>query len=186
MPSLVILLTDIRTLEWGRSIVKSSAPDDSPTTLSVQQVQDGHEIVDQGCRLQQEIIAAIFTNTRSSSESQLQTNDSTVTFYHWILAGLCHMFSKPAWVSLGWNLPVMHETLRKDQILKALVYTEEYVEKCHLGSFFYVPISAIVGVELSSDEDRVRVLRLLQRIKETGFAVVSSFESDLQLTWGKV
>ena len=108
-----------------------------------------------------------------------------VTFYHWILAGLCHMFSKPAWISLGWKLPVMHETLMKDQTLTALLLAEKFVEKGQLEAIFYAPISSVVGVELSSAEDRVRVLRFLQKIKETGFEVVSALESDLQLSWSK-
>ena len=180
-----VMFMSIRSLEWSRSIAELSASYLIPTKLSSSQIQEGLEIVDQACRFQQEIIAAIFISNKEYPESEEQASDYMIPFYHWILAGLCHMFSKPAWVSLEWKLPVMHETLMKDQNLTALIYAEKFVEKGHLGAVFYAPISSIVGVELSSVEDRVRVLRFLQKIKETGFAVASAFESDLQLSWSK-
>lgn len=74
----------------------------------------------------------------------------------------------------------------KDQNLTALIYAERFVEKGQLEAIFYAPISSVVGVELSSAEDRVRVLRFLHKIRDTGFAVASAFESDLRLTWSKV
>ena len=79
----------------------------------------------------------------------------------------------------------MHETLMKDQNLTALIYAEKFVEKGQLGAIFYAPISSVVGVELSSVEDRSRVLRFLQKIKDMGFAVASALEYDLRLSWGK-
>jgi hypothetical protein len=182
----LVLLISVRSLEWSRSIAELPASDLTPTKLSSGQIQEGLEIVDQACRFQQEIIAAIFISKRDHPESEGQESDYMLPFYHWILAGLCHMFSKPAWVSLGWKLPVMHKTLMKDQNLTALIYAEKFVEKGQLGAIFYAPISSVVGVELSSVEDRVRVLRFLQKIKESGFAVASAFESDLRLSWSKM
>ena len=157
----------------------------NPAKLSSSQVQEGLEIVDQACRFQQEVIAAIFISKKENPDSDDLVRDYMVPFYHWILAGLCRMFSKPAWLSLGWKLPVMHETLMKDQNLTALIYAEKFVEKGQLGAIFYAPISSVVGVELSSVEDRSRVLRFLQKIKDMGFAVASALEYDLRLSWGK-
>lgn len=175
----------IRSLEWSRSIAELPASDLNPAKLCSSQVQEGLEIVDQACRFQQEVIAAIFISKKENPDSDDLVRDYMVPFYHWILAGLCRMFSKPAWVSLGWKLPVMHETLMKDQNLTALIYAEKFVEKGQLGAIFYAPISSVVGVELSSVEDRSRVLRFLQKIKDTGFAVASALEYDLRLSWGK-
>lgn len=163
-----------------------SASDLRTTNLSLQQIQEGLEIVDQACKFQQEIITSIFSITGGDVGPQKEASDCMVTFYHWILAGLCHMLSKPAWISLGWKLPVMHETLMKDQTLTALTYAEKFVEKSRLEAVFYAPISSVVGVELSSIEERSRVLRFLQRIKETGFECVSALEYDLQLSWSQI
>lgn len=182
-PSNFLITT--RSLEWSRSIAELPASDLNPTKLSSSQVQEGLEIVDQACRFQQEVIAAIFISKKENPDSDELVRDYMVPFYHWILAGLCRMFAKPAWVSLGWKLPVMHETLMKDQNLTALIYAEKFVEKGQLGAIFYAPISTVVGLELSSVEDRSRVLRFLQKIKDTGFAVASAIEYDLRLCWSK-
>jgi hypothetical protein len=125
-------------------------------------------------------------SARDYPESQEDAGDFMVTFYHWILTGLCHMFAKPAWISLGWKLPVMPETLMKDQTLTVLTHAEKSVEKGKFEAIFYAPISSVVGVELSSVDERVRVLRFLQKIKEAGFEVALAFESDLRLSWSKV
>jgi hypothetical protein len=174
-----------RSLEWTRSLPDISTSDMYPKSLSSQQMREGLEIVDQACRFQQEIINAILRNTNSGPESPQVASDCMMTFYHWMLAGLCHTLSKPAWISLGWKLPIMHETLTKDQNLTALLYAEKFAEKSQLEAIFYAPISSVVGVELSSTEDRVRVLKFLQKIKDMGFECVSALEYDLQLSWSR-
>lgn len=77
----------------------------------------------------------------------------------------------------------MHAKLLEEQALKALHGAERLVRKARLDAILYAAMSPVVAVEISSPEDRDRVIKLLQDIRGKGFAAASSFESDLLVEW---
>jgi hypothetical protein len=144
---------------------------------------EGLEIISRACTLQQEIISNILICSPNDSTVINHDNDFIQPFYHWILTGLCQLFSNPAWRTFDWNLPVMEASLICGQALKALEGAEKMAEKAQLDSIFYAAISPIVGIEMTSPEDRERIIRFVRSVKAKGYAVANGFEIDLRDTW---
>ena len=173
-----------RSLNWIRNIANARASTLKPHSL--QQALEGLQIVCLGCELQQEIITVILPGAASCLDFDSRAEDSMIPFYRWILTGLCRIFSEPAWLSLGWKLPVMQETMMNQQAVMALDYAEKSIERVQIEAIIYAPIVSVVGAEMSSAKDRGRVIRLLRNIEDKGFAVASAVESDVRLSWSGV
>jgi len=138
-----------------------------------------------GCELQKEVITLILASAERSRLGPDPAQESMLPFYLWCLTGISQLFSKPAWTSRGWILPIMQEALLSEQALKAFEHAEESIRKVQLEAILYAPIISEVGEEMSSAKDRERVLKGLRDIENKGFAVASSFEDDLRAYWSK-
>ena len=77
----------------------------------------------------------------------------------------------------------MEASLICGQALKALEGAEKMAEKAQLDSIFYAAISPIVGIEMTSSEDRERIIKFVRSVKAKGYAVANGFEIDLRDTW---
>jgi hypothetical protein len=118
-------------------------------------------------------------------ESKFATHDEdyVLPFYHWILTGLSHMFLRPEWHAHDWKLPIMEAALINQQALLALDGAEQMLEKPQLDGALYAAILPIVCVQLSTLEDRQRIMKFLQSFKRRGFAFVSEFEGEVLKAW---
>ncbi|KAF4614396.1 hypothetical protein G7Y89_g15340 [Cudoniella acicularis] len=143
----------------------------------------GLEIICQACELQQEVIATMLNQFAQGSECAIHDRDFIQPFYHWVLTGLSHLFLRPEWHSYDWNLPVMEAALTNQQALLALNGVERMLQKAQIDTALYASFLPVVGVQLSTVEDRNRIIKLLHDIKERGFAVASAFEADIIRGW---
>jgi hypothetical protein len=145
----------------------------------------GLEIICDAGELQQDIIGKMLCLPVHGSEIATHDENCVLPFYHWILTGLSHMFSRPEWHAHDWKLPIMEATLINQQALLALDGAEQMLEKPQLDGALYAAILPIVCVQFSTWEDRQRILKFLQSFKKRGFAIVSEFESDVIKAWTK-
>ena len=104
-------------------------------------------------------------------------------YYHWILAGLSKMFLSPAWLSLGWHLPVMEQDLLYEQAIAALEIASQRIEKAGLDAAFYLPIVPFIGMEMKYEGDRRRVIEFTRAIAGKGFIVARNLEAAIKEVW---
>lgn len=77
----------------------------------------------------------------------------------------------------------MNDEMIRKQAIAALDYAEGRLSRVELEAVMYMPITHLVGLEMKAAEERKRVLDFLSVIKNKGFDIAATFESDLQTAW---
>ncbi|KAF9629484.1 putative fungal specific transcription factor domain-containing protein [Lasiodiplodia theobromae] len=155
----------------------------SSDCVSSQHATVGIEIICQASRLQREIITSILSFADQDPQDLDAGTLSTIPYYHWGLTGLSRLFLHPAWSALNCELPVMNDEMIRKQAIAALDYAEGRLSRVELEAVMYMPITHLVGLEMKAAEERKRVLDFLSVIKNKGFDIAATFESDLQTAW---
>ncbi|KAK8249064.1 hypothetical protein IWZ00DRAFT_315297 [Phyllosticta capitalensis] len=150
------------------------------TNLSAH-VAAGIEIICVACRLQREIISIILTSTTSAQLESAIT--MMLPYYHWALMGICRLFIHPAWSYLQCELPVLQDDMIQGQALAALTHAEGIISNIDLGAVLYMPLAYLIGLEMTDEEERKRVINFLETIKAKGFDVASGFIVELKESW---
>lgn len=150
------------------------------TNLSAH-VAAGIEIICMACRLQREIISIILTSTTSAQLESAIT--LMLPYYHWALMGICRLFIHPAWSYLQCELPVLQDDMIQGQALAALTHAEGIISNIDLGAVLYMPLAYLIGLEMTDEEERKRVINFLETIKAKGFDVASGFIVELKESW---
>ncbi|KAK7530876.1 uncharacterized protein J3D65DRAFT_140698 [Phyllosticta citribraziliensis] len=144
-------------------------------------VAAGIEIICTACRLQREIISIILSATSSAQLESAIT--MMLPYYHWALMGICRLFIHPAWSHLQCELPVLQDDMIQGQALAALSHAEGIISRIDLGSVLYMPLAYLIGLEMTDEVERQRVITFLETIKAKGFDVASGFITELKESW---
>ncbi|KKY23511.1 hypothetical protein UCDDS831_g02931 [Diplodia seriata] len=170
-------IDDVGRLETQTLVAQSNE------CVSSQHATIGIEIICQASRLQREIITSILSFADQDPQDLDAGTLTTIPYYHWGLTGLSRLFLHPAWSALKCELPVMDDEMIRKQAIAALDYAEGRLSRVELEAIMYMPITHLVGLEMKAVEERKRVLDFLSVIKNKGFDIAATFESDLQSAW---
>jgi len=80
----------------------------------------------------------------------------------------------------------MNAALINEQAIMALDGAEKIVQQSRLDVVLYAALLPAIGAEMSSAKDRERMMKLLQNVRDKGFAVASSFEAHLLVQWNTI
>ncbi|KAF5014156.1 hypothetical protein F66182_14959, partial [Fusarium sp. NRRL 66182] len=102
-----------KLLLWIRDSVHTT-PD---VTIDASHRLKGIELVTRATHMQQRIISTIVLYSTSYSEDIFCR--SLLPYYYWLLTSLSHMFTHPSWQALTIPLPVMPQSLARQQAERA-------------------------------------------------------------------
>ncbi len=156
----------------------------TPTASTVHKL-NGIELVTRATHMQQRIISTIVLYSTAYSEDTFCR--SLLPYYYWLLTGLSHTFTHPSWRTLAIPLPVMNQSLARQQSERAFEYVESNMHSFRLEAVAYAPILHIIAQQFSSDTvERNRVLAVVESIKSSGYSVAGSLEKELQCHWAEM
>lgn len=170
----------LRLLLW----IKDSLNDKSDATTDPLHRLNGIELVTRATHIQQRIISTIVLYSASYSEDTFCR--SLLPYYYWLLTSLSHLFTHPSWRNLAIPLPVMTQSLARQQAERAFEYVESNIDSLKLESVVYAPVLHIIAHQFSDNVERDRVLAVVESIRSSGYSVAGSLEKELQCHWAEM
>ncbi|KAL3708568.1 hypothetical protein TMatcc_006552 [Talaromyces marneffei ATCC 18224] len=146
---------------------------------------NGIELVVTATHIQQRIISTIVLYSTSCSEDHFCR--FLLPYYYWLLASLSHIFTHLSWRTLAIPLPVMTQSLARQQAARAFEYVESNIHSFKLEAVAYAPILHIIAHQFSADNvERDRVLAVVESIRLSGYSVAGGLEKELQFHWAEM
>jgi hypothetical protein len=146
---------------------------------------NGIELITRATHIQQRIISTIVLYSTSYSEDIFCR--SLLPYYYWLLTSLSHIFTHPSWHTLAIPLPVMNQSLARQQAERAFEYVESNIHSYKLEAVAYAPILHTVAHQFSGDNvERDRVLAVVESIRSSGYSVAGRLEKELQWHWAEM
>lgn len=141
----------------------------------------GNDIVREAFAIRTEILE-LAPDISSNREDQPPFN-VIMPFYYCGLVSVSRFFIDPLWLLASESLPVLSEDTIQSHCHTALAHIERRFGAVYLESVFYLPILSAISLEMQDLTCRKRILKLFQIAQERGFAVASTFCSDIKLAW---
>ncbi|CAH0044848.1 unnamed protein product [Clonostachys solani] len=140
---------------------------------------EGIEIICEASSLQASMLQALLSNSASSSTH----DDSYSQYMRWALICLSQQLQTSALNSLECELPVMTPECLHEQAISLMEGIESLTAQSLMDVAFFLPLSEAVAPVMEVQDDRTRLIRFLDTVKQRGFGVADEYRREILEEW---
>lgn len=175
-----------RSTSWLKSGNGSTAPPEigvGPVShLFTINVREHKQKAQEGFQIVSEASEAFKALTQLQPRIQkFRHADFLMAYYHCGLISISRLFVDQAW--MPYEPPIMSEMFIKQGAVAALECIEKVVQAVQLEAVFLLPLLLVVSLEMREQGLRARIATVFNIVQERGFAVASTYVSDISLLW---
>ncbi|VUC33743.1 unnamed protein product [Clonostachys rosea] len=142
---------------------------------------EGIEIICEASSLQASMLQALLSDSAASPSTT--QDDSYSQYMRWALICLSQQLQASALTSLQCELPVMTPECLHDQAIDLMEGIEALTAQSLLDVAFFLPLAEAVAPVVEEEDDRTRLFRFLDTVKQRGFGVADEYRREIQEEW---
>lgn len=114
-------------------------------------------------------------------------DSALLPYYSWPLVGISQLLGQTdSWNLLGCELPMLDARNLRQQARTMLEHVEVVLSQNGPSTAFYMPLVYAAGLELRSDEERKRIIRLFDDPRASSYRIRCMYRRNLLGTWERV